>query len=64
MHPGEKKIMHFINEKCSKVPGGLSQHISDIFINAGNGNMELLNHISKMRNALDAVLGQEGFPAG
>ncbi|NOG45081.1 MAG: DUF4037 domain-containing protein [Calditrichaeota bacterium] len=56
-HPGEKKILPFVQNNCLKIPHSMSENIRDILNNSG----DLLPNLDELINNLNALLKQEGF---
>lgn len=60
-HPGEKKIMKTVLERCSIVPGDLQQQIEDLLQLAATGDEALLDRLDEFLDGLDMLLVEEGF---
>jgi hypothetical protein len=61
LHPGEKKILKFVNEECTLIPENLETLISLIFQSGAAGDLELLNELDALIDGLDKLLMIEGF---
>lgn len=65
-HPGEKRLIEWVNKLCTKVPDGLEEHIQgmtdSIALSAGNGTIvscPYLRHLNSLIDALDQLLLRE-----
>jgi hypothetical protein len=65
LHPGEKKIMAFVEAHCTMVPTDLRDQVNSCLQLAAVGDPELLNQLGSLLNSLDALLVREGleFPS-
>jgi len=61
MHPGEKKILKYIYEKCAKVPVGLETQVHQLFQSAAKGDKKLLGQLDRLLDELDNLLVGQGF---
>jgi predicted nucleotidyltransferase len=61
LNPGEKKILMFVKEQCSRTPPSLERQIESVLQSAGVGDMILLQELDKMLDGLDELLMAEGF---
>ena len=61
LNPGEKKILMFVKELCSRIPPSLERQIESVLQSAGVGDMILLQELDKMLDGLDELLMAEGF---
>ena len=64
LNPGEKKILMFVKEQCSRIPPSLERQIESVLQSAGVGDMILLQELDKMLDGLDELLMAEGFDPG
>ncbi len=56
MNPGEKKIMKFVLEQCSKIPNNLQQQVELILQSAACGEKILLQQLDTLLDRLDDLL--------
>lgn len=61
LNPGEKKILRFVKEQCSRIPPGLERQIESILQSAAVGDIIVLQELDKMLDGLDELLMAEGF---
>ena len=61
LHPGEKKIMAFVEAHCPLVPPDLRDQVNACLQLAAVGDPELLNQLNSLLNGLDALLIREGL---
>ena len=61
LNPGEKKILMFVKELCSRIPPSLERQIESVLQSAGVGDIILLQELDKMLDGLDELLMVEGF---
>ena len=61
LNPGEKKILMFVKDLCSRIPPSLERQIESVLQSAGVGDMILLQELDKMLDGLDELLMVEGF---
>ncbi len=61
MNPGEKKVLKFVLEQCSKVPMDLQRQLEGILQSAGTGDGVLLHQLDELLDGLDDLLAKEGF---
>lgn len=60
-NPGEKKILNFALERCSKVPAHLKIHVEEVLILATSTVERLPDKLDILLDALDKLLVKEGF---
>jgi len=60
-NPGEKKILEFVQDRCSKTTSNLQGQIQGILRFAGTGDEKLLKELDALLDELDALLMEEGF---
>jgi predicted nucleotidyltransferase len=58
-HPGEKKLMHIIKNKCSKLPDNVENNINSIINKSGNVDFALLDELNLLVDLLEALLNKE-----
>ena len=61
LHPGEKKLLHFVTDECTLIPEKLGEQVADIFKTAGVGDTKLLAQLDDLTDALDCILMEQGF---
>lgn len=61
LNPGEKKILMFVKEQCSRIPPNLERQIESILQSAAVGDSIVLQELDKMIDVLDELLMAEGF---
>lgn len=61
LHPGEKKILAFVREQCSRIPANLERQIESVLHLAATGDHRLLQELDRMLDSLDELLLAEGF---
>jgi hypothetical protein len=61
LHPGEKKILRFVNEECSMIPDNLGKQIAAILKSAGMGDRSILKELDTLIDGLDEILSAQGF---
>ena len=59
-NPGEKKIIRFVSEKCSKIPEAMDENIDKILTSICN-TKNLLSNINTLIDNLNNLLQQEGY---
>ncbi|KAA3659279.1 MAG: DUF4037 domain-containing protein [Chloroflexi bacterium] len=60
-HPGEKRLLSVINERCEKQPQHMNEHVQALLRAAGQPNDTISNHIHALVDGLDALLTQENL---
>ncbi len=61
LNPGEKKVMNFVEEHCSKVPDGLAEQVPVILQAGAAGDKSLLRQLDELLVNLDSLLAKEGL---
>jgi predicted nucleotidyltransferase len=61
LNPGEKKVLRFVLEQCSKVPMDLQRQVKRILQSAAIGDVGLLHQLDELLDGLDDLLAKEGF---
>ena len=56
LHPGEKKLLKYVNAECAKIPENLDAQLAEIFQSAATGDAELLAHLDGFLDNLDELL--------
>lgn len=59
-HPGEKKIMRLLKERCVKLPADYESNIRDILALSGTVSTEILPALDTLIGNLDTLLEQAG----
>ena len=60
-HPGEKRLLNLVKNKCSKIPNGIFENIENIFKAMSRGDNSILKCIDNMIKALDVILIDENI---
>lgn len=60
-HPGEKKLISIIENKCSKKPEMFSDNIRNLLRNSNECNDNILNNIDEIVEGLRILLQEEGL---
>jgi predicted nucleotidyltransferase len=58
-HPGEKKLIKFINEKCKKMPLDMEKNVLNILNNCTSSDIKILEEINELVDNLDQLLMKE-----
>lgn len=58
-HPGEKRLLNIVKNKCSKIPNGIFEDIENIFKAMSKCDNSILKCIDNMVKALDTMLIDE-----
>lgn len=60
-HPGEKRLVKAVEERCAIVPTGMRQTIDSILAAAGDGDPQVIPLVESLINSLDELLLVEGL---
>lgn len=61
LHPGEKRLIATVLDRCTKVPDKFANDVDAILKAAASGEERLLDHLDQLLNHLDDLLTAEGF---
>jgi len=61
LNPGEKRLLTFAEERCSKVPPHMADQVMDVLRATVAPNQDLLSKIDLLIDGLDRLLLDEGF---
>ena len=60
LHPGEKRQLAFALSQCQQLPKDMQADLELVLRAAGTANTELLGHLGRLLDCLDAVLSEAG----
>ncbi|MCX7923222.1 MAG: DUF4037 domain-containing protein [Clostridia bacterium] len=60
-HPGEKKLVKILKEKCSKLPADLEENLDALIKSIANVDNSILAEIDKLIDNLDRLLEEENI---
>lgn len=61
LHPGEKKLIKLIKDKCKKIPNDMEKNIESILKNCTSCDIKILEEINKLVDNLDQLLMKENI---
>lgn len=56
LHPGEKKLLEYVEKECSRIPKNLGANIAEALAAAAQGNSTLLDSLDRLLSSLDEIL--------
>jgi hypothetical protein len=59
-NPGEKRVLEIATKQCKLIPENMHTDVSEILLAAAQDNGNLLGHVDRLIDRLDAVLEKEG----
>lgn len=59
LHPGEKKLIAFAEQHCSKLPDGFREQTEAVLKAAGTAHADLIDKVNRLLDGLDAWLSKE-----
>jgi predicted nucleotidyltransferase len=59
-NPGEKRVLEIATKQCKLIPENMNTDVSEILLAAAQDNGNLLGHVDRLIDRLDAVLEKEG----
>ena len=61
MNPGEKRVLKFVLEQCSKVPIDFQSQVENVLQRAATADDMLLDQLNELLDSLDDLLTEEGI---
>lgn len=64
LHPGEKRLVEFALNKCTRLPVGMQEDIHSIFQTSTSNPADLPSKVDRLLDRLDILLKDDGFVLG
>ena len=61
LHPGEKRLVEYAQNRCSKLPENMVEDIQRLLAAGATGDPISQIHMDKLLDSLDSILMSEGF---